>query len=132
MTSWIMLACACSIAFMGLLTLNGRHKAQYRHPQKAGWGLILFSLGLTLDGASSLVGWSAEAGGSLAGVAMLLGGSGAVLQLLGGPIPRAARLLTSMADTNKPEPRRAVANVNGSPAMGDQGAATSDDGPRLT
>lgn len=132
MTSWIMLACGCLLASLGVLTLSGRHGARYRHPQKAGWSFILFGAGFALDGVPRLAGWSFGVGSGLAGVAMILIVSGAMLQFLGGPTPRAARLLTSMADTNKPEPRRAAANGSGWPAVGDQGAATGDDGPRLT
>ncbi|MFE4785668.1 hypothetical protein ACFRI7_38235, partial [Streptomyces sp. NPDC056716] len=81
MTSWIMLACGCLLASLGMLTLNGRHGAQYRHPRKAGWGFILIGAGFALDGVPRLVGWSYEVGADLAGVAVILCVLGGVLQV---------------------------------------------------
>lgn len=65
MTSWIMLACGCLLASLGVLTLSGRHGARYRHPQKAGWGFILFGAGFALDGVPRLAGWSFGVGSGL-------------------------------------------------------------------
>ncbi|WRZ95374.1 hypothetical protein OHB54_43970 [Streptomyces sp. NBC_01007] len=130
MDSWIMLACGCVMASLGMLTLSGRRGAQYRHPRKAGWGFILVGAGFALDGLPRLVEWSYEVGADLAAVAFVLIVLGAVFQILGGPTPRAARLLTSLAAANKPEPHRATADVSSGPAEGEQGSAPGDDGPR--
>ncbi|MET8137264.1 hypothetical protein ABZV24_36035 [Streptomyces sp. NPDC005251] len=130
MASWIMLACGCVMASLGMLALNGRHAAQYRHPRKAGWGFILVGAGFALDGVPRLVGWSYAVGADLAGVAMMFVVLGGVLQILGRPTSRAARLPTSLTGTNKPELHRATPDVSGWPAEGEQGLALGEGGPR--
>jgi hypothetical protein len=132
MSSLIMLACGCLAAFVGTLTLNSRLGADRSDPRKAGWGLILMGSAFVLDGLPRLVGWSYAVGSDLAGVAMILIVLGGVLQFLGGPTLRATRLLTSLADTNKPEPHRTTANVSGAPAEEEQGPTFGDDDPRPT
>ncbi|MFE6760445.1 hypothetical protein ACFVDQ_43840 [Streptomyces sp. NPDC057684] len=132
MTSLIMLACGCLMAFLGALTLNGRLGAHHSHPRKAGWGFILIGAAFVLDGLPRLVGWSYAVSADLAGVAMVFVVLGGLLQILGRPTLRAARLLTSLADTNKPELHRATANVSGWPAEEEQGPALGDDDSRST
>ncbi|MEV8031027.1 hypothetical protein [Streptomyces sp. NPDC086182] len=132
MTSWIMLACGCVMASLGMLTLSGRHGARYRHPRLGGWGFILVGAGFALDGWPGLVEWSYEVGADLAAVAFILVVLGAALQILGGRTPRAARLLASLAAADKPEPHRAAADVTGGPAGGEQGSAPGDSGRRST
>ncbi|WP_328445443.1 hypothetical protein OG780_06075 [Streptomyces sp. NBC_00386] len=132
MTSLIVLACGCLMAFLGALTLNGRLGAHHSDPRKAGWGFVLMGSAFVLDGLPRLVGWSYAVGSDLAGVAMILIVLGGVLQVLGGPKLRATRLLTPLADTNKPEPHRATANVSGWPAEEEQDPSLGDDDPRRT
>ncbi|MET8099301.1 hypothetical protein ABZV29_22965 [Streptomyces sp. NPDC005236] len=131
MSSLIVLACGCLMAFLGALTLNGRLGADRSDPRKAGWGFILMGAASILDGLPRLVGWSYAVGSDLAGVAMIFVVLGGVLQFLSGPTLRATRLLTSLADTNKPEPHRATANVSGVRAEEEQGPIRGDD-PRPT
>ncbi|MEY2241950.1 hypothetical protein AB8A21_03160 [Streptomyces sp. BF23-18] len=132
MSSLIMLACGCLTAFVGTLTLNSRLGADRSDPRKAGWGLILMGSAFVLDGLPRLVGWSYAVGSDLAGLAMILIVLGGVLQFLGGPTLRATRLLTSLADTNKPEPRRTTTNVGGAPTEEEHGPTFGDDDPRPT
>jgi hypothetical protein len=132
MTSWIMLACGCVMASLGMSTLSGRHGARYGHPRRAGWGFILVGAGFALDGLPRLVEWSYEVGADLAAVAFVLVVLGAILQIFGGPTPRAARLLTSLAATNEPEPHRATADVSSGPPEEEQGSAPGERGPRST
>ncbi|WP_326784151.1 hypothetical protein [Streptomyces sp. NBC_00151] len=132
MTSLIVLACGCLMAFLGTLTLSGRLGAHHSDPRKAGWGFILMGSAFVLDGLPRLVGWSYAVGSDLAGAAMILVVLGGLLQVLGGPALRAARLLTSLADTDKSELHRATANVSGWPAEEEQAPPLGDDDPRRT
>ena len=132
MTSLIMLACGCLMASLGALTLSGRLGVNRSHPREAGWGFILMGAAPILDGLPRLAGWSYAVVSDLAGVALALAVLGGLLQVLGMPTLRAGRLLTSPADTNRPELHRATANASDRPTKDEQGPASGDDDPRST